>query len=308
MENIEKDDLVIYHYCIGSELTNWFKNIECKKLLIYHNITPSKYFKNYNQSMTEVTFVGRQELSVLVGSVDIIIADSNYNKQELTEIGFSDVSVIPLIIDFKSYNIPPDKKIIEKYKDGKKNILFVGRIAPNKRQEDLILAFEYYKKNINVNSRLILVGANAVPKYFDKIKYLPEKLGLSDVIFSGHVKFDELLAYYSVADVFLCMSEHEGFCVPLLESMYFDIPVIAYGTSAIPDTLGNSGLVFFKKDFARIGELIDIVNTDEIVRKHVINKQRIRLKILITKGIIFKNYQEIIVLVWYNSCCKGEFN
>lgn len=274
---LKEDDVIIYHLSIGTELTYWFKKAKCKKILIYHNITPSCYFEKYSKEMAEITRFGRQSISDLVNSVDFVLADSEYNKKELIEKGFNNVEVMPVIMNFSDYEKQPDKATIEKYSDGKKNILFVGRLAPNKRQEDVILSFEYYKKNIDKNSRLILVGSYSIHVYVERLKALPLQLELDDVIFTGHVSFNELLAYYKIADVFLCMSEHEGFCVPLLESMYFDVPIIALGKSAIPDTLGESGIVFYEKDYARIGELMRIVLNDSAVRKNIIEKQKNRL-------------------------------
>lgn len=277
-DKIKKDDIVIYHLCIGTELTYWFEKLNCVKILIYHNITPHKYFLKYDKNMADMTRFGRLSVSDLTDSVDCVFADSEFNKQELINMGYKCVGIMPIIINFEDYRKAPDKKVINKYNDGKVNILFVGRLAPNKRQEDVILAFDYYKKNINENSRLILVGSNSIPVYVDKIKELPKQLGLKDVVFTGHVTFEELLGYYSVADLFLCMSEHEGFCVPLLECMYFNVPIVAFGTTAIPDTLGDSGIIFYKKDFSRIGELLDIIVKDTAVRNHILEKQRKRFE------------------------------
>lgn len=295
-DNIKLDDMVIYHYCIGSELTYWFKDLKCKKILIYHNITPHKYFLKYNPNMAELAWFGRQSLCDLIDSVDCVLADSEYNKKELLDLGFRNVHVLPIIINFEDYKNVSNSRIVDKYKDGKKNILFVGRMAPNKRQEDLILAFDYYKKNIESNSRLILVGSDSVPVYADRVRLLSNQLGLKDVIFAGHVTFEELIGYYRIADVFLCMSEHEGFCVPLIECMYFGVPIIALGTTAIPDTLGDSGIIFYKKDFARIGELIDIVLYSDDLSKELIKRQKIRLQNYSNKKLEKKLIEYIINL------------
>lgn len=282
---LKDDDVVIYHLCIGTDITNLFKNFNCVKILIYHNITPEKYFSKYNKKMEEITKHGKQSLAYLADSVDYVIADSEYNKRELEILGYKNVIVMPILINFEAYKKTADKKIIKTYNDGKKNILFVGRLAPNKRQEDLILTFDYYKKYIDENSRLILVGSNAVPQYTNSIKDLIRKLKIEEVILSGHVTFEELLAYYNIADVFFCMSEHEGFCVPLLESMYFNVPIVALDATAIPDTLGNSGILFYHKDFARISELLDIVIKDVDIRKEIIEKQRKRLENLYKEAV-----------------------
>ena len=137
------------------------------------------------------------------------------------------IDVLPILIPFDDYAKTPSQQVIDRYSDGYTNLIFTGRIAPNKRQEDVIRAFYDYKKFYNPKSRLILVGGhNGMERYYHRLKSYINALELEDVVFPGHIKFDEILAYYKIADVFLCQSEHEGFCVPLVEAMYFDVPVV----------------------------------------------------------------------------------
>ena len=155
----------------------------------------------------------------------------------------------------------------------------MGRIAPNKKQEDVIRAFYYYKRNVNRKSRLILVGNYAgMEKYYYKLRNYVDELKLADVIFTGSIPFDEILAYYHLADLFLCMSEHEGICVPLVEAMYFDVPVLAYASSAIPSTLGGSGVLLKEKDPVLAGEMMHCILSDEALRQQILQKQRKRLQ------------------------------
>ena len=158
-------------------------------------------------------------------------------------------------------------------------IVFTGRVAPNKKHEDLIATFSYYKKYINPKSRLLLVGRyDFFPEYYRRLQKYVEQLGVEDVIFTGQVKFPDILAYYKVADVFLCLSEHEGFCVPLVESMMFDVPVIAYDSCAVGETLGGCGLLLNDKTPAVVAEAIERVRTDERLKHTIIENQKIRLK------------------------------
>ena len=163
----------------------------------------------------------------LAKTADYAIAVSEYNKQDLIRLGFTcDIEVLPILIPFEDYEKKPNAGVLRRYDDDYVNILFTGRIVPNKKQEDVIETFYYYKKYINPKSRLILAGSYVdVGKYHEKLELFARKLGLADVIFTGQIRFDEILAYYRLADVFLCMSEHEGFCVPLVEAMYFDVPM-----------------------------------------------------------------------------------
>ncbi|MEE1242773.1 MAG: glycosyltransferase, partial [Frisingicoccus sp.] len=200
---------------------------------------------------------------------------------ELIEMGYTcDIEVLPILIAFDDYKKTPNAKVLKKYeKDDYVNIVFTGRVAPNKKHEDLIAAFAYYKKNINPKSRLILVGNHLMtPGYYPRLSNYIEKLGVEDVVFTGHIRFDEILAYYKIADVFLCLSEHEGFCVPLVEAMYFDVPIVAYDSCAIGETLGGSGLLLPEKDPAVVAEAINLIMEDRELREKLIMGQRKRLE------------------------------
>jgi glycosyltransferase involved in cell wall biosynthesis len=157
--------------------------------------------------------------------------------------------------------------------------MFLGRIAPNKKQEDVIKTFYYYKKYMDPKARLFLVGSyEGMEIYYNALKLLVEQLDLEDVYFTGKVPFDQILAYYRVSDAFLCMSEHEGFCVPLIESMVFKVPIIAYNSSAIPYTLGDAGILINQKDYIAAAELLNKVIYDEQLRNRLIENGSRRLE------------------------------
>ena len=188
------------------------------------------------------------------------------------------IDVLPILIPFDDYAKTPSQQVIDRYSDGYTNLIFKGRIAPNKRQEDVIRAFYDYKKFYNPKSRLILVGGhNGMERYYHRLKSYINALELEDVVFPGHIKFDEILAYYKIADVFLCQSEHEGFCVPLVEAMYFDVPVVAYDSSAIAGTLGGGGFLLKDKNPVETAGVINRVVTDEALRTQIIKNQQARL-------------------------------
>ena len=167
------------------------------------------------------------------------------------------MKVLPILIRFEDYEQEPDADVIRKYSDGATNLLFVGRMAPNKKVEDVISAFAYYKEHYDKTARLFLVGSfQETDLYYQYLQKHIKKLGTHDVIFSGHISFQAVLAYYKIADVFLCMSEHEGFCVPLVEAMYFGVPIVAYDSSAIADTLGGAGILLKNKDLKKTASYI----------------------------------------------------
>ena len=280
LKKVNKNDILIYHKSTGTDLSFLLEKYKCKKIMRYHNITPGRYLEKYNKYLYNLVEYGRKGLEYASKYFNYSLAVSDYNKNELDELKYKSTMTLPILIPFEDYKKEPDKKVIKKYSDGKKNILFVGRVVPNKAQEDIIKSFYYYKKYANGDSRLILVGNdNGFKNYSDLLKRLVTELGLeNDVIFSGHIKFEEILAFYKVADLFLCMSEHEGFCVPLVESMLFKVPILAYNSSAIKETLGNSGVLVNKKDYFLISELMNFILSDENIKKEIIKKQNKRLE------------------------------
>lgn len=273
-----REDILLVHYSLWNEIYPEVLQLPCKKILIYHNITPPIFFEGYNSALGELAKIGLDKVIEMKDEFIFALAVSEFNKKDLVNLGYQDVGVLPITKDFTSYS-NDSIKINEAYNDGKTNILFVGRIAPNKKQEDVIMSYYYYYK-INPNSRLILTGLwNGFELYKKRLDSLIIHLNLQDhVIFTGHIKTEELLGLYHSSQVFLCMSEHEGFCVPLLEAMYFGVPIIAYNCTAIPYTLGNSGLLVDEKDCASIAELIHLVVSDETISQQLILKQRGRYK------------------------------
>lgn len=281
LPKLSNDDIVIYHLSFGTELNNILKKLNCHKILVYHNITPPEFFSVYSHEVEANVRQGIEDVKSLVPYVDECIAASKYNKQCLIEMGYDAERIwtMPgLFIPFEDYSKAPDINIINKFSDGWVNVLFVGRIVPNKRQDDVIRAFAWYKQHINPHSRLFLVGNDFSKDYTEVLKNYTEELGVQDVYFTGHISFKEIIAYYKCASVFLCMSEHEGFCVPLVEAMFFHVPIIAYNSTAIPDTLGGSGILLDTKNPVVVGKAIEKVCSDKIFRSLIIEGQNRRLR------------------------------
>lgn len=280
MPSVKSSDVIIYHMAIGTELNYTFGNYNCRKIMVYHNVTPPEFFLGYSKESEKLCIEGLEGVKHLSDKVSYCLADSSFNKEQLILMGYKcRIDVLPILIPFSDYDKQPNYEIVNKYSDEYTNIIFTGRIAPNKKQEDIISSFYYYKKYINPKSRLFLVGSyKGMEKYYTKLRMFVDELELQDVYFTGHIKFADILAYYKLADVFLCMSEHEGFCVPLVEAMYFDIPIIAYHSTAIGDTLGNSGILLEEKDSKIAAEMINLIVTNNNLRTKVLENQRIRLK------------------------------
>lgn len=272
-----EDNACLYHFSIGSVLSEFFGRLRARKILIYHNITPAEYLRGVNRRAEFECRRGRQELRDLAGEVELALADSEFNRQELKEMGFDRTEVLPIIVDLAAYDVTPRRDLMSRYGDGRVNVLHVSRFVPNKRIEDVVKSFSVYKK-INPRSRLFLVGTDvSFENYSGAVRALVDRLGVEDVHFPGHVDLRELGTYYRLADLYLLMSEHEGFCVPLLESMYFKVPIIAYRAAAVPGTLGDGGLLVGEKRFDEIAELMDRVVNDGELRERLVAAGTARL-------------------------------
>ena len=281
MPTLERDDILLYHASTGTPLNTALLSYGGKKVMIYHNVTPPRYFSGYSPTAEDNCRWGELQIGYIARYVDSCIADSEYNKQQLLAMGCQcPIEVCPILIPFEDYEKAPDEKLLQKYRgDGWTNLLFVGRIAPNKCQQDVIRAFYVYQKRYNPKSRLFLVGNGTGEKYQQQLADYAQQLGIADkVIFPGHIKFNAILAYYHLADVFVCMSEHEGFCVPIVEAMHFRKPIVAYASTAIPETLGRGGLLLDSKDPELAAGAINRVLEDSNLKKYLLSRQEEELK------------------------------
>ena len=277
----EKDDILIYHLAIGWQYIHLVLNANCRKICIYHNVTPASFFENYSDAMYIHCLDGMSSVRELAHAFDYVICDSEYNKQSLVEMGYDcKIDTVPILVPFEDYKQEPSEEIIQQYQ-GKKgnNILFTGRVVPNKKTEDVIHAFSLYKKYYDNDARLFIVGRyRDNPTYFKHLSEYIRENDFKDIIFTGHITFAEVLAYYQIADLFVCMSEHEGFCVPLIEAMYFDIPIIAYDATAVKYTLGDSGVLVKEKNFSEIASMMNRILSQEEVKEEILEGQRKRLE------------------------------
>ena len=276
-----KGDVTILHFAVPSPMTDAFARLPRGRVLQYHNITPARFYAPYDPGIFRLAVVGRRELASLAGRTDLALGDSAYNRQELDALGFAHTAVFPVAVDLGRITGAPRTPALEKWlNDGLTNFLFVGRMVPNKKVEDIIRLAEHYKRYVDAHYRFIFVGRDdGVPRYTNMLRALIAELGwLPDrYLFTGGVPDRELAAYYRYSSVYISMSEHEGFCVPLLEAMAADLPILAYSSTAIPDTLAGAGVQFAPKDFEHAAELLGLLAFDDGVRASVIDGQRRRL-------------------------------
>jgi glycosyltransferase involved in cell wall biosynthesis len=277
----DPDDVVILHFALPSPLSAAFREHRGRRVLLHHNITPAEYFAGWDDELARICRIGREELEAVAPHAELGLADSEFNRRELEALGVARTGVLPICLDFARYREPESPVLRRLLDDGRVNLLFVGRIAPNKRPEDLIRLASYWRRFVARDVRLVLVGK--LPRrraYYDALQALAFEEGLTpaECLFLGHVPHAELLACYRTARVFVSMSEHEGFGVPLVESMLMRVPVLAYSAAAVPHTLGGAGVQFSEKRLAEVGELAHVLATDEALRAAVLRGQDRRLE------------------------------
>ena len=267
-------NVVIFHFSIGSPVSKLVLRIPDKKIMIYHNITPHEFFVDSHRILARECYKGRLEIKLFVGKTDLALGDSEFNRRELEASGYSRTGVLPILMNFSKFNVagqPITRKIFD---NGKKTLLFIGRVIPNKKFEDCIKVFHFYQKYFNPDSQLILAGDyRGMERYHAGLRALIDELRTDDIHLTGHLPFEDLLATYEVADLYLSMSEHEGFGVPLLEAFQRKIPVVAYDAAAVGETMNGGGILIKKKNFFQTAAVIDAVLRDENLRRTVIASQ-----------------------------------
>ena len=275
-------DLTLYHFAVPSPMSEAFGRLPGTRVLHYHNVTPAAFFAPWDPGIAAMAARGRQELATLADCTDLALGVSEFNRDELEALGFPNTGVLPILVDTarlrEARRVPALEAILQ---DGLVNILFVGRIAPNKKIEDHIRLAEHYKRYVDVYYRFIFVGrTDAVPSYFRTIQALvAEYRMLADRFwFVGGVPEIELAAYYRNAHAYVSLSEHEGFCVPLVEAMAMDVPVLAYAAGAVPETLAGAGVTFAPKDLEQAAELLGGLIYDAPFRQGVLAGQRRRVQ------------------------------
>jgi L-malate glycosyltransferase len=277
-----RGDVTIFHFALPSPMTDAFARLAGVKILQYHNITPASFFAAYDAGLFRLAALGRRELATLAGRVDLALGDSEFNRQELEALGFARSGVMPIAVNTQRITGAPPRPALERIlSDGLINILFVGRIVPNKKIEDHIRLAEMYKRYVDSYYRFIFVGRyDGLPRYYSQVRALiAEYQMLPDRFwFTGPVPDEDLAAFYRWSDAYVSLSEHEGFCVPLVEAMAADVPIVAYAAGAVPETLGGAGLLFTPKDLEVAAELLGSVVYDRDVRAGVLEGQRRRLQ------------------------------
>jgi glycosyltransferase involved in cell wall biosynthesis len=274
-EQVSSSDTVcLFHFSIGSAASRLIHRAPDRLVCVYHNITPGEWFLGFHPHLAGLCYHGRRELAAFAARTELGLADSEFNRRELERAGYARTAVLPIVQDLAALAAPPAPVSRRMWDDGRVNVLFVGRIIPNKKIDDLIRSFALYQRHLHTHSRLLLVGDyRGHERYFDRLQEMVRTLGVQEVVFTGHVDDDDLRAAYAAADVFLCLSEHEGYCVPLVEAMAASVPVVAYDAGAVAETLRGGGLLLREKDPATVAETLAAVLAQDGLRRLVLDSQ-----------------------------------
>ncbi len=274
------DDVLIYHFGTASQLSGHLAGIPGRLVLMYHNVTPSCYFRAVAPERVAVLDQARDELAALRGRVQLACGISDFNLDLLARLGYERRMVFPAWIDADALALPPDQAVFARYAEPAVNILFVGRVAPNKKIEDLIRLFSCLRAGFQPRkAKLFVAGSYAgVESYYCYLLSLCKELGLRDVNFTGHLSQAALNAYYRMAHAFVCTSEHEGFCIPLLEAAHFGLPVFAFDIPGVRETLGGTGVLWTRRNLPLAAESVAAVLGNEPLRADLLARQRARLR------------------------------
>jgi glycosyltransferase involved in cell wall biosynthesis len=271
---IGAEDLLIHHFSLGSRASRIAYALPARMILVYHNITPPEYFLGVHDQLVRQCFHGRRELLAYRPRVELALGDSEFNRQELEAAGFAPTAVLPVVPGFDHLDVAPDPRVFDEFDDDRTNVLFVGRVVPNKRPDQLIRFFHAYRTLYNRHARLIIAGTyGGFDAYLAELHHLAARLGVEDVHLLGQVTNAELTALYDVADLFLCASEHEGFCVPIIEAFYKGIPVLAYAASAVPATMDGGGMLYASRDPRHVAALMHALVSDHDLEDRVVAAQ-----------------------------------
>jgi glycosyltransferase involved in cell wall biosynthesis len=272
------DNIVFFHYSIGSDLNRFVYNLPDNVVIIYHNITPHEYFVDIHNHVVGELYHGRKQLNAFASKAIMGLGDSEYNRLELEEAGFQNTDLLPLVVSFDDLDAKPDPVMMEMLDDHKATFLFVGRVVPNKALEDLIILYAHYKKYVSHDSRLIIAGDWAgFETYYNYLMKLAYTIDLPDFTMTGRVDFSQLIALYKSAAAYISTSQHEGFCLPLLEAMHFDIPVMALDKAAVAETMGGAGVLAKSVDIPEMAEMLNLMVEPGIFRNRLIEGQQKRL-------------------------------
>ncbi|HEX7168040.1 MAG TPA: glycosyltransferase [Acidimicrobiales bacterium] len=264
---------ILFQLSTGSAMTDAVLELDLPYGVYFHNVTPPSFFERWEPGAAENLRRALHDVRRLAPRSRFALANSRFSEQTLVEVGYSPTEVVPVLFDYAELHDAPNAKVLARLRrDEGTRVLFIGRVAPNKCQHDLIAAVAAYREVFDATARLTLVGGRTSNVYYRSLEVLADELGVADSVeLTDSIPDDEKLAYWQAADVYLNLSEHEGFTVPLVEAMHLGVPIVAFASSAVSETLGDAGILLTDKDPVVVAAAIDRVVRDEALRKELVD-------------------------------------
>ncbi len=269
------DDLLVIHYSAHAPALERALELPGRKLLVYHNITPPQYLWEHEPYVAMMCALGRERLAGFAGRVDAAVAPSQFSARDLEAAGFHGVRVDRRLYEFDRARLVPGADRPDRHSGP--TVVFVGRLSHNKRQDRLVKAFALYQAAHEPDARLVLPGSPGSGTYGAYLVRLAEEAGARNVELPGALPQERLNAIYAGADAFVCLSEHEGFCIPLLEALHFGLPVIARRAAAVPEVLGDAGVLLDDPDLGTVAEAMDLCVRGPVLRTELRERGERRL-------------------------------
>jgi len=269
-------DVLIYQFAVASPIADFLLGRPEAVVLDYHNVTPPRFFQGWDQGTVSQLVVAREELSRLCPRVALGLADSAYNERDLTAAGCRRTAILPVLVDLARCAGSPDPAVgaaLERTAgDGIPDWLFIGRLVPSKAQHRLVMALWAHHQLFGP-ARLHLIGSSGCDGYADALTTLIDELGMAPwVDLVGGAPDTVMAAHLRHADVYVSLSQHEGFGVPLLEAMAAGLPVVALGAAAVPETVEDAALVLPRNDPAYVATAVHRATADPTVRAHLVER------------------------------------
>lgn len=268
------DDIVVYHLSIGDPpLADLVLRRPGRLIVHHHNVTPAHFFRGIDPAFARLLSSGRSEMRALVARAELVLADSEFNAEEVRPHTTAPVRVTPPPIDLLALrDVEPHAPTLHHLREavGGPNLLHIGQLMPHKRPDMLVAAMYVLTHEMGHDMSMVLAGPQRTPAYATQVRRFVQELGLDNVWIAGEVSLPELVAHYQGADIFVTASEHEGFCVPVVEAFSFDVPVVARRFGAVPETVGSGGLVLPSDSRAlELAEALAAVASDAPLRSRL---------------------------------------
>jgi glycosyltransferase involved in cell wall biosynthesis len=270
--------VLLIHHGFESRLVPLIRRAPGRKAILYYDITPARFFERFDGQIAASCSAGRNELLELAPVCERAYALSRFSAEELSDAGFANVSILPLPLVPPALETAPDSAWASRFKDGCFNVLFVGRAVPNKCLEDLLSVFAVFQRLYQPKSRLLIAGEFPLESAYARwLNATRARLRAQRIHFLGRLRTSQLSACYQVSHAYLSMSQHEGLGLPLLEAMHRQIPVVAYGAAAVPETMGGAGLVTMTRAPLEVAKLLAVLDRTPALRKRIVDRQNLRV-------------------------------